>query len=342
MAGQTSKIDNHSTIGFPHRAAPTGGPGSFQKRLANELLERGYQIVYPDSRINPSVILVVGGTARLDWLIRCKRNGTRIIHRLDGINWRHRVIECSSWYKLRSEVRNKLVACIRNRLANYIVYQSHFVKDWWDKSYGRKNIGTSVIYNAVDLNKFFPQKTSDDRLPLILCVESQLVNDSISMRVIKHIEETIYNNNLIRGIRIVGDLGRAEKEYLSNLPGVEIYGSVEREGMPSVYREGDIFLNLDINAACPNAVVEALATGLPVVGYRTGALPELVPPSAGKLVNYEANPWRVEQPNIGKLSNAIKEVIKNQRQLSDGARKVAEVNHKLSIMVDAYIEVLVY
>ena len=44
--------------------------------------------------------------------------------------------------------------------------------------------------------------------------------------------------------------------------------------------------------------MEALACGMPVVSFDTGALPELVTQDAGRVVAYGADAWRLEPPDI--------------------------------------------
>jgi len=331
---------DHCAIGFPHRAQSFGGPGSFQTRLIQELNDRGFKVVYPDDSILPSVILVVGGTARIDWLIRCRRKGVRVIQRLDGINWRHRVIECSSWYKFRSEIRNMLTRLVRQKLAHEVIYQSKFVKEWWKTIYGEDRITSHIVHNAVDLEEFYPTQNRSGIPPLIICAESILKNDDISMTLLAHLARDLISRGEIRGIRIIGFLGAKEKKRLSEFPGIELYGAVTRDRMPNLFREADIFLNLDINAACPNAVIEALASGLPVVGFRTGALKELVPLDAGTLVNYGGDPWKLEEPDLMGLSDAIVSITNNLEQFSFGARRVAEARFDINQMTDTYIKVL--
>ena len=331
---------SNNIVGFPHRAKTMGGPGSFQTRLIKELTVRGYQIVYPDSKTAPTVVLVIGGTARLDWLIWCRVKGARIIHRLDGINWRHRVLNCSRWYRLKSEFRNWLTIFIRNYLADEIIYQSLFVKNWWEGVYGLRNTRNAIIYNSLDLDEFYPESTDSNNLPLLICAEARLNDDHISQETIKHVAKSLYSEGIIKGIRIVGELGESDRSALSGISGVEVLGLVPRESMPAILREADIFLNLDVNAACPNAVIEALSSGLPVVGYRTGALPELVPPEAGILVAYGGDPWKVDKPDLMGLSDAIRNVVSNLDQFSCAARRVAEAKYDVRQMTDTYMKVM--
>ncbi|MGW8250548.1 MAG: glycosyltransferase, partial [Anaerolineales bacterium] len=70
-------------------------------------------------------------------------------------------------------------------------------------------------------------------------------------------------------------------------------GVVEHRHIPEVDRSAHILYAADINAACPNSVIEALACGLPVVAFDTGALPEMVTAGAGQLVPYGGDPWKL-------------------------------------------------
>ncbi|MBM3136822.1 MAG: glycosyltransferase [Chloroflexi bacterium] len=97
----------------------------------------------------------------------------------------------------------------------------------------------------------------------------------------------------------------------------------------------------EINAACPNSVIEALACGLPVVSYATGSIPELVGQEGGITVPYGANYWKLEAPKTEPLAKAAAQVLDNQEKFRKHARKRAEENFSLDVMVERYLKVLI-
>jgi glycosyltransferase involved in cell wall biosynthesis len=103
---------------------------------------------------------------------------------------------------------------------------------------------------------------------------------------------------------------------------------------------GSVYLSLDINPACPNTVAEALACGAPVVAFDTGALPELVDTSCGKVVPYGSNPWDLEYPDVDNLMQSIIEVFEKYDTYSKAASIKAIENYTLVIMFKKYTTIL--
>jgi glycosyltransferase involved in cell wall biosynthesis len=64
---------------------------------------------------------------------------------------------------------------------------------------------------------------------------------------------------------------------------VHFWGAQLPEALPQFYRRCDFMLALPLWDPCPNAVVEALSCGLPVVATDAGGIPELVG-EAGRIV----------------------------------------------------------
>ena len=57
---------------------------------------------------------------------------------------------------------------------------------------------------------------------------------------------------------------------------IEWLGVVPGDKIPYYNRSAHMYFSAELNPPCPNSVIEALACGLPVVGYDTGSLQELV------------------------------------------------------------------
>jgi glycosyltransferase involved in cell wall biosynthesis len=103
---------------------------------------------------------------------------------------------------------------------------------------------------------------------------------------------------------------------------------------------GSIYLSLDINPACPNTVIEALACGSPVVAFDTGSLKELVPAGGGIIVPYGSDPWKLGYPDVDALVDAILKVKMNYAYYSANARKVSEERYSIKDMTGKYLEVI--
>ena len=101
-----------------------------------------------------------------------------------------------------------------------------------------------------------------------------------------------------------------------------------------------MYLSLDINPACPNTVAEALACGAPVVGFKTGALPELVDNNCGKIIEYGSDPWDLEYPDVGSLESAIVQVFDEYELYSNNAYQRASQRYDVRDMLEKYLEVI--
>ena len=328
------------------RVHGVGGMVSFRHKLTAGLRARNIAVTY-DLRDTPyDAVLVIGGTRDLPGLWRAKRKGIPVIQRLDGMNWLHKHLKTGPRHYLRAEYGNRLLAFIRRRLATGIVYQSQFAKDWWQRTYGPTRVPNRVVYNAVDLDDYTPdgphQRPSD--LHRILLVEGSLQGGyELGLETAVQLAETVANrHNLPVELMVVGQVSDALKAHWDSDSAVLIQwsGSVPRERIPELDRSAHLLYSGDLNAACPNAVIEALACGLPVLAYDTGALPELVTPEAGRIVPYGGDPWNLDPPDIPALASAAADIIKDQAHFRPAARQRAQQQFVLDDMVAAYLEAL--
>ena len=326
------------TIAFPHPPGH-GGPGSFQTRFEKALSAANWTVVYAQDRIVPDVVMVVGGTKRLGWLWRMKQAGVPIILRLDGINWLHRKTKKISRRNIiLAELRNWITALIRSRLASYIVYQSHFAKQWWESKH-KVDIPNSIIWNGVDLDEFHPENNGKTTGEIdVLCLEGNIDYSPYAIELLNMLESAIKARNDVRELVLYGHIYlQSEKEKLN--PSINYKGSIGRTELPKAYRNA-IYFSLDLNPACPNTVMEALASGLPVVAYNTGALPELVTEYAGVIVEYGGNPWELDTPSLENLLAGIDMIVSNYAYYADSARRLAVSRYDIDDIFNQYLTVL--
>src|SRR5687768_6869670 len=121
---------------------------------------------------------------------------------------------------------------------------------------------------------------------------------------------------------------------------IKFMNTVPREHIPWLMRSAHLLFSAEVNPPCPNSVIEALACGLPIIGFDTGSLSEIVDKEAGCVVPYGSNPWKLEKPDIPALANAAVDVLEDQARFRNSARDRAETAFGLDKMVDAYLKVL--
>jgi glycosyltransferase involved in cell wall biosynthesis len=325
-----------------------GGVASFQARLIQGLDERNIPWTFDPAHPDNTVMLIVGGTRQLWGVWRAKKRGVRIVQRLNGMNWTHK-IESTPWRAaLRAEINNKILAFIRRHLADHIVYQSAFSQTWWHDVYGQLPGTTQITYNGVDLKQYTP--TGPEVPPKdhyrILLVEGRLTGAygrglDAAIQLARNVRELVSQP---LELMVVGEVGESQiADAHTSAPDLWITwkGVVPREAIASIDRSAHVLFSADLNAACPNSVIEALGCGLPVLSYDTGALNELVKDGAGRVVPYGSNYWRLEDPVIPPLASACVEILRENLAYRQAARKRAEAAFGLELMVDGYLKALV-
>ncbi len=316
---------------------------SFRLKFEDGLRSRGVDVTY-DPSLPSDVILVLAGTRHLFPLWRARRKGTRIVQRLDGINWIHRVRWAGPRYTVRAIYGNANLSLIRKRLAHQVIYQSEFIKGWWEDWYRPTPVPSSVIINGVDLDRYTPhglheRPTGHYRL---LVVEGSLAGgQNYGIYNAVTLANLLSKKHKIE-LMVVGRVDRRTKNKLEDQTAfrLQFMDEVPREQIPWLMRSSHVLFSAEINPPCPNSVIEALACGLPVVGFDTGSLSEIVRGDVGRLVPYGADQWKLQTPDIQTLANATLEVLDEQDRFRTLARSRAESVFDVEKMVDMYLKVL--
>jgi glycosyltransferase involved in cell wall biosynthesis len=333
----------------------TGGMASFRLKFEQGLLSRGIDVTY-DLSANADAVLVIAGTRFLLDLNRARRRGIRVVQRLDGVNWVQRVKWSGVKYSVRAEYGNFMLSLIRSRFADRVIYQSQFIRKWWEDWFGVAKAPAAVIINGVDLNTYTPEGESErptDRYRMLLLEGSLARGLNSGLFHAVAVAEKL-SAKFPMEVVVAGTVDDATQRKLNSVLSVssvvnlsvKFLGTVPRAEIPKLARSSHLMYCAEVNPPCPNSVIEAMACGLPVIGFDSGALKELVSDDAGCIVPYGANPWKLETPDISALAESAGQVLEKQNQFSAtgtmraAARKRAEAEFGLDQMVDSYLKVL--
>jgi len=178
-----------------------------------------------------------------------------------------------------------------------------------------------VIPNGVDTERFSPPETTQESQTLRLLTVGRL---SVTKRVDILIDTVdILNRQGCKiSFKIVGGGQMLQKlkqivteKNLENI--IEITGRIDAENMPKIYRQNDIFISASKLEGMSNAMLEAMASGLPIIATRCEGVEELI----------AENGLVVENANAGEIAKAVKKLIDDRQlrnQMSIAARKHAE------------------
>jgi glycosyltransferase involved in cell wall biosynthesis len=163
-----------------------------------------------------------------------------------------------------------------------------------------------VITNAVDGGLFYPREVENHGGKLRLITVGRL---SVTKRVEILVEavELLAREGREVSLKVVG--GGAMVDKLRQLVArkrleqcVEITGRVDYEKMPSIYHQADVFVSASATEGMSNAMLEAMASGLPIVTTRCEGVEELI----------GENGIVVEEAKAEQIAAAIKSVAEDE------------------------------
>lgn len=230
------------------------------------------------------------------------------------------------WEKL-NEPNRELLA-----MTDLVIYQSEYCRVSADRYLGLAP-GSSVIqYNAIDTQTFVPSsKPQAEVLVLLVAGSHQQPQRVISVldALVHLVDEGLAVHLIISG-RCTWQDGVVETQNTIERLGlsayVEITGPYGRDEAPDLYRRADILVHTKYKDPCPTVVIEAMASGLPVVGSASGGMPELVGEDAGILLPVPDTWDDIPVPGSVELAGAIREIAADLPRWKRHARERAVSN----------------
>ncbi len=112
-------------------------------------------------------------------------------------------------------------------------------------------------------------------------------------------------------------------------------GWLERDHLPAVYEDADVFVLPSRDEGMPNAMLEAMAAGMPVIGSRVAGIEEVVIDGETGLL--------VEPEDADGLASALKTLIEDRDKtfaLGQAARKRVEDHYSWTMAAEEYLTLL--
>jgi len=217
-----------------------------KRNLTPEMAKRAVETGY----LNPFMPLL--GFSR--W--QRKGRPPPFVHRLDGV---------FRLYGREANDPDDIAQVGINRYMDWTIYQSEYCRDSFSAE-GLDVSNSSVIWNGVDTDVFYPARETNDLKPF------KLVSVAWSPNTRKGAPYAL-RASLIPGVEMTF-IGQWPNELD---PGnVRLIPPCSHEELALRLRQHHAFLHMAQNDPCSNAILEGMASGLPVIYHPSGGSPEIV------------------------------------------------------------------
>jgi glycosyltransferase involved in cell wall biosynthesis len=253
---RTSRSRSDLAIFHAFHAPPYGGGNQFLLALRGELARRGLDVEV--NRVSGGTRACLYNSFNFDFtrLRRFTRDGVRMVHRVDGPVGAYRGFDDGT--------DSRIVDI--NALADATILQSRYSFEK-HAELGFELRNPTVIHNAVDPAIFFPpaERPPSERLRVIATSWSD--NPRKGFDVL-----TWLDRNLDFDTYEVTFAGRTQVSFAN----INVVDPLPSRELAELLRAHDVFVAASRDDPCSNALLEALACGLPAVYLRSGGHPELV------------------------------------------------------------------
>jgi glycosyltransferase involved in cell wall biosynthesis len=223
--------------------------------------------------------------------------------------------------------------------ADHVLYQSEFCKRAADEWVGACAGPWEILYNAVDVSRFMPVEQPPPDGPVLLLGgdQTQSYRLELALETLAALVPSQPGARLLVTGRVVAPIEPAVARL--GLEGrVHALGRYSQADAPAIFRRAHLLLHTKVNDPCPSVVIEAMATGLPIVYARSGGVPELVGEDAGVGVPHPDGFERDEPPDAEAFADAVTRVLGNLRDYAAAARARAVERFSLEPWLDRHAE----
>ena len=287
---------------------------------------------FPEHRVGFSLLYMLSNAIYLPATVvgRVRAAGVPLVLNQNGVFY-------PGWYPEGWQRENARMAAV-HAAADHVFYQSEFCRRSAEKFLGPRTGRTEILYNAVDTDHFRPRQHDDREAPF-----SFLVTGKFGASTAYRLSSSIAGLAAARAagldvrLRIAGLIepaveliARAQVDVLGARDMVTFSGPYTGMQAPDVYRSADAYLMTKHNDPCPNAVLEAMACGLPVLYSASGGVPEQVGRDAGFGLTVPETFEEDVFPEPNAIAEGMAHVISERVSMAAAARRRAVERFDLS------------
>jgi len=320
-APSVEPVLNYGRLAAPaEKKRPIGGEVKLLplKRRFPENFERFNLIYLVSSALPPHAELLVR---------EAKRRGIKLVWNQNGVGYPGWCGNFYPWF-------NRRMAWIR-RQADFIFDQSEFSRISAERYLGAVSIPSETLFNPVDLQVFtHARNPPDDAEWRILAAGTShaLYRTKLAIDTLRALLRRGRKARLVIAgeFRWKNSAAEVERELEGVAGQVEILPPFSQSEAPEIYRGAHLLLHTKYKDPCPTVPIEAMACGLPVVGTRSGGMPELVPGNCGVLAPVPESWIQDHAANPEALADGVESVMAWRHEMSVAARRHAVVAFDLN------------
>ena len=179
--------------------------------------------------------------------------------------------------------------------------------------------------NAIELSRYRPRPTAISPSPRLIWLRAfhELYNSILAIETLAELRRELpaVRLSMIGPDRGDGTLTRTRRRAgeLSLGGSVSILPSIQKTEVPSALAGADLFINTSRTDNTPVSVIEAMASGLPIVSTHVGGIP--------RLLEHEVDALLVPEGSPSAMARAVLRITREEglaARLSRNARKKAE------------------
>ncbi len=288
---------------------------------------------FPEYRIGYSLLYMLSNAIYLPATVidRVRAAGVPLVLNQNGVFY-------PGWYPDGWQRENARMAAV-HAAADHVLYQSEFCRSCAEKFLGRRNGPSEILFNGVDTGHFVPANNESERR-LFTFLATGKFGATTAYRLSSSIAglAAARAGGLDVRLTIAGPIepmvetkARAQTEALGLNEFVAFLGPYTSAQAPAIYQAADAYLMTKHNDPCPNAVLEALACGLPILYSASGGVPEQVGPDAGLGLPVPLTFDMDVAPESNAIADGMAHVIRQRGIMASAARARAVERFDLSL-----------